>query len=98
MAGSTSIVHTTLQITAIIGAAGLMLCMAILSIGLVIVIAHDGNTQEVNAAMTIIGNIVPSMVYAAAALAGAVGAVSAFVGRMGNGTLPSTQSPTPPQG
>lgn len=98
MSGSTSTVHNTSQIATLIGAAGLVLSLLIFSVALAIVIVHDGNTTEVTTAMNIVGTIAQGLAVGAVVLAGAAGAVSAFVSRFTNGILPNDKQPTPPQG
>ena len=89
--GST-VVHNTSQTVSVIAAIGLVACMMILSLGLAAVIWRDGNTAEVDTAMKIVGDVIPSLFIAAAALAGAWGAVSAFIQRGQNGN--SNQPPS----
>lgn len=90
--------HNTSQIATIIGAVGLVATMLIVSVALGVVIVHDGNTAEVNTAMQIVGAIAQTMGIGVVVLAGASGAVSAFVSRFQNSTpLQSPSEQTPPQ-
>ena len=91
--GSTPLVHQTLQVIAIIAAAGITLSLLVVCVGFVGVILHDGNTPEVTAAMQILGQIAPNMLAALAAVIGVGGGVSAFALRSQNASTPNSQPP-----
>lgn len=95
MSGSTAQVSQTSHIATIIGAIGLVACMLVFAVALGVVIVHDGNTSEVNTAMGIVGDIGKVMAGGIVVMAGAAGAVSAFVSRP-NQASPASQPPTTP--
>lgn len=91
--GSATVVHTTSQIATVIGAATMALCTLIWAVTLGVVIIHDGNTTEVTAAMQVVSDALHITVPGAVILAGAAGAVSAFVTRSQNGAPTSGAVP-----
>lgn len=96
--GRVTQVQRTAHITAIIASIGLVIVMVIFAVALAGVILRDGNTNEVNNAMSIVGQIAMIVVVSTSAVAGVASTVSAYISRLIPGVQSTTQgaSDAPP--